>query len=163
MPEAGETNIEVAHKLSEKNGKRDSHSSRTEFYIEILEAIILAIVAVATAYSGYQAAQWDGHQTELYAEANTLNIRANTLITQDGQQLLFNTNTLNAWLNAKMQGQEEIVGFYERRFLPEFKVTFDAWVKLDPFNNTQAPPGPRFMPEYHSSKMDEANNLTEEL
>jgi hypothetical protein len=162
MPEAGETNIEIAHKLCETNGNKTPPSSRTEFVIEILEAIILALVAVATAWSGYQAAQWDGLQAELYAETNNLNVKANGLITSAGQEAIYNSNTLNAWLNAKMQGQEEIVNFYERRFLPEFKPAFDAWIKLDPINNSQAPPGPIYMPEYHSSKMEEANNLTEE-
>ena len=61
-----------------------------------------------------------------------------------------------------MQGQEDIVEFYERRFLPEFKIAFDAWIKLDPINNSSAPPGPRYMPQYHSSKMEEANSLIEE-
>jgi hypothetical protein len=159
MPEAGETNIEIAHKLCEKDEKKASSS---EFYIEILEAVILALVAVATAYSGYQAAQWDGQQAELYAEANTLNVEASGLVTSNGQDIIYNTNTLNAWLNAKMQGQEDIMKFYERRFLPEFKVAFDAWIKLDPINNTQAPAGPILMPEYHSAKMEEANNLVEE-
>jgi hypothetical protein len=161
MPEPGETNIEIAHKLCEKN-ENNLCSSRTEYYIEILEAVILALVAVATAYSGYQAAQWDGLQAELYTESNTLNIKADSLITADGQEAIYNSNTLNAWLNAKMLGQEEVVDFYERRFLPEFKPAFDAWIKLDPINNTQAPPGPRYMPEYHSSKLEEANNLIEE-
>ena len=142
--------------------KNSPHSSRTEFIIEILEAIILASVAVATAWSGYQAAQWDGLQSELYAEADFLNVKANTLAISDGQEAIYNTNTLNAWLNAKMQGDEQVVEFYESRFLPEFKIAFDAWIKLDPINNSQAPPGPRYMPEYRSSKMDEANNLTEE-
>ena len=162
MAEAGDTSIEIVNKLCEPKEKNSPHSSRTEFIIEILEAIILASVAVATAWSGYQAAQWDGLQSELYAEANFLNVKANTLAISDGQEAIYNTNTLNAWLNAKMQGDEQVVEFYERRFLPEFKIAFDAWIKLDPINNSQAPPGPRYMPEYRSSKMEEANNLTEE-
>jgi len=162
MPEAGETSIEIAHKLCEKDEKKTSRSSRSEFYIEVLEAIILALVAISTAYSGYQAAQWDGHQSELYAEANILNVKSNSLIISDGQEVLYNTNTLNALLNAKMQGYPDIAKFYERRFLPEFKTAYDAWIKLDPINNSQAPPGPRYMPEYRSSKMEEANNITNE-
>jgi hypothetical protein len=51
MHEAGETSIEVAHKLGESDGNKEKIPSRTEFVIEILEAIILALVAVATAYS----------------------------------------------------------------------------------------------------------------
>jgi hypothetical protein len=162
MPEAGEATIEFAHKLCETNDDKKPQSSRTEFIIEILEALILALVAVSTAYSGFQAAQWDGHQAELYAEANALYIKANGLVTTNGQEAIYNSNTLNAWLNAKMQGEQEIVDFYGRRFLPEFKPAFDAWIKLDPINNTSAPPGPIYMPQYHSSKIEEANELTAE-
>jgi|GEM_PF-4894723 len=53
MPEVGETNIEIAHKLCETNSNKAPRSSRSEFIIEVLEAIILALVAVATAWSGY--------------------------------------------------------------------------------------------------------------
>ncbi len=162
MPEAGETNIEIVQKLCENKEKKMPRSSRLEFFIEILEAIILALVAVATAYSGYQAAQWDGHQSELYAESSTLDAKANRLIIENDQAAAYNANTINAWLNAKLQGSERVAEFYERRFLPEFKIAFDAWIKLDPINNSQAPPGPIYMPEYHSSIMEEANNLTKE-
>jgi hypothetical protein len=160
LSEAGGTNIELAHKLTEKDKKKAPRSSRLEFRIEILEAIILALVAVSTAYSGYQAAQWDGHQAEFYAQGTAMNVKANGLMVSDGQDLLFNTNTLNAWLNAKMQGNETAAKFYENRFLPEYKVAFDAWIKLDPLNNSSAPPGPRYMPEYRSSKIEASNNLT---
>lgn len=162
MPEAGESNIEIAHKLQESDKKKAPRSSRFEFKIEILEVIVLALVAVATAYSGYQAAQWDGLQAENYAQANSMNVKANELIVSDGQDVLFDTNTLNAWLNAKTQGNATAAKFYENRFLPEYKTAFDAWIKLDPLNNSSAPPGPRYMPEYHSSKLDESKNLTAE-
>jgi hypothetical protein len=56
-------------------------------------------------------------QSELYAEANMLNIETNSLINAESQETIYNTNTLNAWLNAKMQGFEQIAEFYERRFL----------------------------------------------
>ncbi|MGZ4911239.1 MAG: hypothetical protein ACXV5D_04465 [Halobacteriota archaeon] len=102
----------------------------------------------------------DGHQARLYAEGTSLNVKGNELMVSDGQDLLFNTNTLNAWFNAKLQGNETVAKLCESRFLPEYKVAFDAWAKLDPLNNSHAPAGPRYMPDYHSSKMDQANNLT---
>jgi hypothetical protein len=49
MTEAGETSIEVDHKLCESDGNKEKIPSRTEFVIEIFEAIILTLVAVATA------------------------------------------------------------------------------------------------------------------
>jgi len=103
MTEAGETSIEVAHKLCESDGNKGKIPSQTEFVIEILEAITLALVAVATACSGYQAAQWDGHQAELYAESNALYLKANGHNTSDGQEAIYNSNTLNAWLSAEYE------------------------------------------------------------
>jgi len=154
--------LKIAYEPCEKNGNNASHSSHLEFTIEILEAVILALVALATAWSGFQAAQWDGHQAELYGEANLLSIRAISLNTSDGQDHLYNTNVLNAWLNANLQGQKQIAQFYERRFLTEYKIAFDAWIKTDPINNSDAPPGPTYVPGYRSSKMEEASNLSRE-
>ena len=152
----------IAYEPCEKNGNNAPQSSRLEFTIEILEAVILALVALATAWSGFQAAQWDGHQAELYGEANLLSIKAVSLNTSDGQDHLYNTNVLNAWLNANIQGQKQIAQFYERRFLKEYKIAFDAWIKTDPINNSDAPPGPTYVPGYRSSKMEEASNLSRE-
>ena len=154
--------MKIAHEPCEKNGNNAQQSSRLEFTIEILEAVILALVALATAWSGFQAAQWDGHQAELYGEANLLSVKAVSLNTSDGQDHLYNTNVLSAWLNANMQGNKKIAQFYERRFLAEYKIAFDAWIKTDPFNNSEAPPGPSYMPGYRSSKMEEASNLSNE-
>ena len=154
--------MKIAHEPCEKNGNNAPQSSHLEFTIEILEAVILALVALATAWSGFQAAQWDGHQAELYGEANLLSIKAISLNTSDGQDHLYNTNVLNAWLNANMQGQKQIAQFYERRFLKEYKIAFDAWIKTDPINNSDAPPGPTYVPGYRSSKMEEASNLSSE-
>ena len=66
MPEAGDANIEVAHHLSE-------HKEPSQFLgheiLEIAEVIVLALVAIITAWSGYQAALWTGHQAELYGQS----------------------------------------------------------------------------------------------
>jgi hypothetical protein len=158
MAEPGESNIEFVQKLCE-NKKKMPRTSRLEFFVEILEAAILALVAIATAYSGYQAALWNGNQTELYTEAITLDNKADSLTIVNYESAIYNMNTLDAWLNAKLLGREKIAEYYERRFLPEFKVAFDAWIKRDPLNNIQVPAGPIYMPEYHSSIMEEANNL----
>ena len=49
----------IIRKLSELRG--NGHTSERRFEaIEIIEALILALVAVATAWSGYQAASWAG-------------------------------------------------------------------------------------------------------
>jgi hypothetical protein len=49
---------EVAHTVVHGHGHE--HIGRRESLIEIGEAFLLAIVAVATAWSGYQTGKWDG-------------------------------------------------------------------------------------------------------
>jgi hypothetical protein len=61
MPE--DLNVEVAGALAEGGSARTSPTNpRWEELVEILEAVLLAIVAIGTAWSGYQAAKWDGRQ-----------------------------------------------------------------------------------------------------
>ena len=70
----------VIRKLNQVRGSDHSPQSRFEA-IEIIEAVILALVAVATAWSGYQAAQWAGSRAEQYATASRLRVTAEGLAT----------------------------------------------------------------------------------
>src|SRR3954468_10196543 len=36
----------------------------------------------------------------------------------------------------------------EKRFRPEYRAAFDAWMTTRPFTNPHAPPGPQSMPQY---------------
>src|SRR5437016_12745124 len=54
----------VIRKLNQVRENVSSSQSRFEA-IEIIEALILALVAVATAWSGYQAAQWAGKRAQI--------------------------------------------------------------------------------------------------
>jgi hypothetical protein len=146
---------EVAHTLSHHHGGKTAGERRAEL-IEIVEAIVLAIVAVAIAWSGYQTARWDGDQAHLYGLSNKERAAQNKAATRDGQELLFNTTTLGFWLQEKAAGDEKAERLFERRFLPEYRVAFNAWVKTDPLNNPRAPTGPILMPQYHSTTAERA-------
>ncbi len=79
-----------------------------------------------------------------------------------GQHSLFDLNTFNQWLNAHATNVTQLAGIYERRFRPEFRPAFEAWLATDPFNNPDAPPGPLYMPEYVVSEGEEAKKLASE-
>ena len=151
----------VIRKLNQVGKSGDTSQSRFEA-IEIIEAVILALVAVATAWSGYQAAQWAGKRAEQYAEATRLRINAEGLATLAGQERIYDSDTFNSWLAAKLDGKEQAAEFFERRFRDEYRSAFMAWLGADPFNNTQAPPGPIFMPEYHNAKHEQFLGLNKE-
>jgi hypothetical protein len=144
----------VIRKLNQVRENALPSQSRFEV-IEIIEAVILALVAVATAWSGYQAAQWAGKRAQQYAEASRLRVNAEGLATVAGQERIYDSDTFNSWLAAKLDGKAEAAEFFERRFRDEYRPAFTAWLGTDPFNNAQAPPGPIFMPEYHVAKHEQ--------
>lgn len=159
MSEAGGSNIEIAQHLSEH-----SHPSQSLGHqiLEIAEAAVLAIVAITTAWSGYQAALWTGHQAELYGQASKLRVQAEGAANFANQERLYNASTVVEWLNAKAHGDKKLADLFERRFLPEFRPAFEAWTKTDPLNNPNAPPGPQMMAEYKNSKAEEAARLNDQ-
>jgi hypothetical protein len=148
----------VIRKLNQVRENISPSQSRFEA-IEIIEAVILALVAVATAWSGYQAAQWAGRRAEQYAEASRLRVTAEGLATLAGQERIYDSDTFNSWLAAKLDGKAEAAEFFERRFRDEYRLAFTAWMSTDPFNNVQAPPGPIFMPQYHNAKHEQFLSL----
>src|SRR5947199_8834249 len=103
----------VIRKLNQVRQSGDTSQSRFET-IEIIEAVILALVAVATAWSGYQAAKWAGNRAEQYAEASRLRVTAEGLATLAGQERIYDSDTFNSWLAAKLRGQAESAEFFER-------------------------------------------------
>jgi hypothetical protein len=159
MPEAGGSNIEIAHHLSERKGPSTSLGHEL---LEIAEALILAIVAISTAWSGYQAALWTGHQSELYGQASKLRVQAEGSATYANQERLYNASTVVEWLKAEEHGDKKLADLFERRLLPEFRPAFEAWKNTDPVNNPNAPPGPQSMTVYRSSKTEEAARLNDQ-
>ena len=151
----------VIRKLNQVREPSDPSRSRLEL-IEIIEALILALVAVATAWSGYQAAKWAGNRAELYAKANRLRVSAEGLAILAGQERIYDSDTFNSWLAARLDGKAQTAEFFERRFRDEYRPAFAAWMKTDPFNNTQAPPGPIFMADYHNAKHEQFLTLTKQ-
>jgi hypothetical protein len=62
VPES--SNIEIAHKLAEHRDAESPEKSWQDLAVEIVEAVLLGVVAVATAWSAYHAAKWDGHEAD---------------------------------------------------------------------------------------------------
>lgn len=153
-------NLEIAQELAKS--KADSEKSLRENLIEIAEAIVLSLIAVATAWCGYQAAKWDGLQESLYATSARLRVEAAIAVTEGGQQRLLDVLTFNSWIQAKEAKNEELAANYERRFSAEYRVAFNAWLKTEPFKNPKAPAGPSLMPEYHNALLKQGERLDKE-
>lgn len=162
MPEASNSNIEFAHRLSEYSEYNVPFQSFAEEAVEIAEALVLAIVAMATAWSGYQAALWTGHQAERYGEASKLRVQAEGIENVANQERLYLAATVAEWLKAEARGEKSLADLFERRLLPEFRPAFEAWKKTDPIHKANAPAGPQLMPEYRNSEAEAAVRANDE-
>jgi hypothetical protein len=159
MAEAGGSNIEIAHKLSETEKHAPGHGPKWLEFLEILEAVVLALVAISTAWSSYEAARWSGVQAELYGQSTKVRVEAQGLEIRSGQERMYDASTVVEWMKATAEGHQNLAELFTRRFRPEFASAFQAWLKTDPLNNPDAPPGPLMMPEYRNAKAEQAEAL----
>ncbi len=120
---------------------------------------MLAVVAVGTAWSGYQAARWSGVQATAYVEASSTRVASSAAATRAGQLTAVDVGLFSNWINAYAAGDEELASFYRARFRPEFTPAFDAWVITQPRTNLKAPSSPFVMPEYQLAAATEAAQL----
>ncbi len=150
-------NVEVAHKLTEQRTER--RNARWQGAIGIIEVALLALVAITTAWSGYQAAKWDGQQSEFYGHATTYRFKADAASTYGGQLLAGDSSIFTAYLQAHAAGDAQLEQLYIRRFTPDYKTAFVAWLRTDPFTNPSAPAGPGVMPQYHNPYFASAASL----
>ena len=116
-------------------------------------------MTLAAAWSGYQAARWDGRNALYYGESSKYRTMATQRSTTAGQAQILDVVTFNRWIAAETDGQPRLAALYVRRFSPQYRVAFDAWLKTNPQSNPNAPAGPSFMPGYRSRFAHPAKRL----
>jgi len=121
---------------------------RLHVHAELLATILLAVAAVATAWSSYQSARWSGVQANDYSAGNAARVESTGLATQAGQKTEVDVLTFTQWVDAYSTGDRNLADFYFQRFRPEFKPAVKAWVATKPLKNPNAPPTPFAMPQY---------------
>jgi hypothetical protein len=126
--------------------------SRRQHRIELLSTVLLAVAAVATAWSTYQSTRWRGEQAVDTSKATAARIQSSQAATRAGQLTQIDIATFVQWTNAHVAGDRELAAFYRRRFRPEFQPAFDAWLATRPFTNPSAPLTPFAMPQYKVSE-----------
>ena len=163
MPEglsAGEVGKEIAEHAKE-HGPHDPHE-RHDRLVTIAEAVLLSIVALLAAWSGYAAAKWSTESRVGLAEAAAARSKANRADLNAVDLRTFDSSTFEAWFAAYSVGNRQAMALAEHRFRPEFRVAFDAWRATKPETNPDAPRGPTFMPQYRQPGLARAKALDKE-
>jgi hypothetical protein len=127
--------------------------------VEVLATVLLALAAVATAWSSYQASRWNGEQAKAASRANAARIESARASGLASGQSQIDVATFMQWVNAFALEQTELADFYFRRFRAEFKPAVDAWIATRPRENPDAPLTPFAMPQYRLAANQEADRL----
>ena len=157
----GPSPAEVGEEIAEHHGRSHSahdHSGR-DHVVTIVEAALLAVVALLAAWSGYASARWSTESRLLLAKASTARVEASRAADLDAETLNFDSSTFTAWFTAYVAHNRTAMEVAVRRFRPDFRVAFDAWAAANRSANDEAPPGPTYMPEYRRPQLEKATTL----
>lgn len=157
---AGEISHHKEHTAEHENDGDDVRPH--DRALSIVEAVLLAIVALLAAYTGFASAKWGTESSVRFATASTTRVEANRAALDAQNTKNFDSTTFNTWFSAYVAGNATAEAVAVRRFRPQFAVAFDAWMATDPFTNASAPPGPTYLPQYKQPQLAVAAALDAE-
>ena len=136
---------EVGKEIAE-HGKESGN--KTHRWLSIAEAVLLSVVALIAAYSGYAAAKWGTEQSVSLAKASAERTKANRADLEAIQIRTLDSVSFNPVFTAMLAGDKNGYRVAVKRLRPGYRPAFDAWVATKPLTNPKAPAGPAYMPQY---------------
>ena len=124
-----------------------------------MSTLLLTLAAVLTAWASYQAAHLRSEQGLAGNRSTAARIQANRATSIANRNIQIDVATFVQWLDAKERGDAKVATFYLRRFRPEFKPAFQAWLAAKPFTSRKAPLTPFAMAEYKPAALTESDAL----
>jgi hypothetical protein len=131
-------------------------------WMELAATILLALAAVATAWSSYQATRWNGDQAKIASTVNKTRIEAARAASLANAQEQVDVATFMQWVDSYARDEARLVTFYRDRFREEFRPAFDAWIATEPLKTEGAPLTPFATPEYRLAAAVEARRFDQE-
>ncbi len=159
MPE-GLSATEVGKEIAEH---RELHAteehSRRDRLVSIAEAVLLSLVAIMAAWSGYAAAKWGTESSLSLAKASSTRTKANLAAIEATQIRTLDSVSFNAAFTAYTTHDPALFRLAVKRLRPGYLLAFNAWVATHPLKNPKAPPDPSYMPQYHIPQQAQAKVL----
>jgi hypothetical protein len=126
----------------------DPGETRFDRHFELVATVLLAVAAVATAWASYQSARWHGEQARAASASVAARVESTRAANVANRQGQIDVALFTQWVDAYARNEAELAAFYDKRFRPEFKPAFEAWVATKPRKNPSAPLSPFAMPQY---------------
>lgn len=118
---------------------------------ELIAVILLALVAVMTAWCGFQSTKWGGDSSVAFSEASSARIDAADSDGEARDARSVDLAVYTQWIIAGANDDLTLAEYIQARFSPELQVAFDAWEA-----GGRIEPGPFAMDEYVPDGTEEA-------
>jgi hypothetical protein len=128
--------------------------------ISIFEALLLSIVALMAAWSGYSAAKWGTESSLSLAKASSAKSDAGSDQIQATQIRTLDSVSFNAVEGAYVAHDIKLFNLAVKRLRAGYRPAFTAWLATHPLKNPNAPADPSDMPQYVIPQQTQAQQLT---
>ena len=122
---------------------------------ELVAVILLALVAVLTAWCGFQSTKWGGDSSVAFSEASAARIEASDYESEARDARMVDITVYTQWVIAGADDDATLADYIQERFSPELAVAFEAW-QADGMQER----GPFAMDEYVAPGTEEAAETT---
>ncbi len=136
-----------------------SRSDIIDHWTEVVSALFLAVATVASTWCAYQSALWGGIQTFQLADSFVNGRQAAEQSVRADQQEALDVGMFINYVEAVIEGKEDMADFLLKRFRPEMKTAVEAWLATKPRENPNAPSSPFVMKEYSLEAQRKADEL----
>jgi hypothetical protein len=137
---------EVGKEIAEHH-EHAAHAQRDRL-VAIFEAVLLSVVALLAAWSGYSAAKWGTESSLSLAKASSTRSKASVAQIKATQIRTLDSVSFNAVATAYTSGDPKLFRLAVRRLRPGYRPAFEAWLATHPRKNPNAPADPSDLPQY---------------
>jgi hypothetical protein len=132
---------------------------RADRVVDIAAVVLISATVVLSAICGNQSGRWSGYATFLYNSASANRSRANEARDTENELRSIDIGIFVQYINAFQRNDTALAQFYQKRFRPEARPAIDAWSRMHPLKNPDAPPTPFTMPQYRGPLFAESRRL----
>lgn len=158
MPE-GLSASEVGKEIAEHREHATHDHSRRDRFVSIAEAVLLSLVAIMAAWSGFAAAKWGTDSSLSLAKASSTRTKANQAAIEATLIRTLDSVDFNAAITAYAAHDAPLLRLTLKRLRPSALAAVEAWRALKPLTNPNAPADPSDMPQYRIPQQSQATAL----
>jgi hypothetical protein len=94
---------------------------------EIIAVFVLSIMAVATAWCGFESSKWGGAMSIAFSQASSARVKSSEYASQARDARQFDLSVYTQWVIATAHDDADLAEYIQERFTPQFQTAFDDW------------------------------------